>query len=282
MRGFVGKLMYDGYYQTGDPLHHLHDFNAFTEIEVVREGKNLWPQTDWALLAAIRAHYPGAKFILSHRDPVKHASSMRRWSNLGKSRLPGNAVPGLPEGFGRSPGRARTLDRGPCRLLPPGLRRRRRLHGLRRRGRRRAATGSPGSSASSCPGGARPTQTKTTRRARPPDAHYPAYRPAPLRRRGAADPARRQARQARRDGHALQPGARPQEPHPALHGGVRPRPCRPAAPCPRLCPCRRRRSGCSAPSPATSRASSKRRSPRPTCSPPRSSPPCPTAPSSNG
>lgn len=104
MRGFVGKLMYDGYFETGDPLQHLHEFNAFTEIEIVREGKNLWPQTDWALLAAIRARYPGAKFILSHRDPAKHADSMRRWSNLGKSRLPGHAVPGLPEGFGGRPG----------------------------------------------------------------------------------------------------------------------------------------------------------------------------------
>ena len=103
-RGFVGKLMYDGYYGSGDPLQHLHEFNAFTEIEIVREGKNLWPQTDWALLAAIRARYPGAKFILSYRDPVKHAGSMRRWSNLGKTRLPGNAVPGLPEGFGARPG----------------------------------------------------------------------------------------------------------------------------------------------------------------------------------
>lgn len=104
MRGFVGRLMYTGYYKTGDPLHYLHDFDAFTEIEVVREGKNLWPQTDWALLAAIRAHHPGAKFILSWRDPAKHADSMRRWSNLGRTRLPANAVPGLPEGFGAEPG----------------------------------------------------------------------------------------------------------------------------------------------------------------------------------
>ena len=103
-RGFVGRLMYDGYYTTGDPLHHLHEFNAFTEIEIVREGKNCWPQTDWALLAAIRAKYPGAKFILSYRDPAKHAGSMRRWSNLGKTRLPDNAVPGLPAGFGAKQG----------------------------------------------------------------------------------------------------------------------------------------------------------------------------------
>ena len=29
---------------------------------------------------------------------------MRRWSKLGPRRLPMNAVPGLPEGFGRKPG----------------------------------------------------------------------------------------------------------------------------------------------------------------------------------
>ncbi len=103
-RGFVGMLMYRGYYNSGDPLEFLHEFNAFTEIDVVREGKNAWPQCDWALLAAIRVRYPGAKFILSHRDAANHADSMRRWSNLGTRRLPQNAVPGLPEGFGRKPG----------------------------------------------------------------------------------------------------------------------------------------------------------------------------------
>ena len=103
-RGFLGKLMYDGWFETGDPLQYLKEFNAFTEIEVVRDGMNLWPQTDWALISAIRAQYPGTKFILSFRDPAKHADSMRRWSNLGKRRLPQNAVPGLPEGFGWKPG----------------------------------------------------------------------------------------------------------------------------------------------------------------------------------
>jgi len=104
MRGFVGKLMYDGWFKSGDPLQFLTDFNAFTEIDVIREGKNYWPQSDWALLSAIRALYPGTKFVLTHRDPVKHADSMRRWSNLGTFRLPENAVPGLPPGVGRAPG----------------------------------------------------------------------------------------------------------------------------------------------------------------------------------
>ncbi len=104
MRGFVGKLMYQGYYDCGDPLYHFDEFNAFTEISIVRDGKNMWPQTDWALLSAIRARHPGVRFLLSHRDPVKHADSMRRWSNLGTRRLPMKAVPGLPEGFGYKPG----------------------------------------------------------------------------------------------------------------------------------------------------------------------------------
>lgn len=103
-RGFIGQLMYDGWFATGDPLHYLKGFNAFTEIEVVRDGKNLWPQTDWALLSAIRRLYPGTKFLLSYRNPEKHADSMRRWSNLGKRRLPQNAVPGLPVGYGWKPG----------------------------------------------------------------------------------------------------------------------------------------------------------------------------------
>ncbi|PIE06462.1 MAG: sulfotransferase family protein [Rhodobacterales bacterium] len=104
IRGFVGKLMYSGWFETGDPLHYLGEFDAFTEIDVIREGKNLWPQSDWALLAAIRATYPGARFLLSWREPAAHADSMRRWSNLGRSRLPENAVPGLPAGFGHAPG----------------------------------------------------------------------------------------------------------------------------------------------------------------------------------
>ena len=103
-RGFVGKLMYQGYFQTGDPLALMPDFDAFTEIDIVRNGLNLWPQTDWGLISAIRAHHPGARFLLSHRDPAKLSDSMGRWSNLGLFRLPNAAVPGLPEGFGGSEG----------------------------------------------------------------------------------------------------------------------------------------------------------------------------------
>jgi len=99
-RRFVGKLMYEGYFEDGDPLSKMPDFGAFTEIDIVRNGLNLWPQTDWGLLDAIRKHHPGAKFILTHRDAMSLSDSMGRWSNLGSFRLPNNSVPGMPEGYG--------------------------------------------------------------------------------------------------------------------------------------------------------------------------------------
>ena len=101
-RAFVGKLMYRGYFEQGDPLAMMPEFDAFTEIDIVRDGLNLWPQTDWGLLAAIRKHHKGAKFILTTRDPARHSDSMARWSNLGRRRLPANAIPGLPQGWGKT------------------------------------------------------------------------------------------------------------------------------------------------------------------------------------
>ena len=99
-RRFVGKLMYEGYFEDGDPLARMSGFDAFTEIDIVRNGLNLWPQTDWGLLQAIKDHHPKAKFILTHRDSVLLSDSMGRWSNLGSFRLPNSAIPGMPEGYG--------------------------------------------------------------------------------------------------------------------------------------------------------------------------------------
>ncbi len=101
-RAFVGKLMYRGYFETGDPLAMMDEFDAFTEIDIVRDGLNLWPQTDWGLLSAIRTHHKGAKFILTMRDPAAMSDSMGRWSNLGRTRLPNSSIPGLPEGWGKA------------------------------------------------------------------------------------------------------------------------------------------------------------------------------------
>ncbi|WP_321170038.1 sulfotransferase [Pseudodonghicola flavimaris] len=101
--GFVGDHLYRGYYETGDPLARLAEFDAVTEMSVASHGHSLWPQMDWGLLQAIRTHHPNTKFILSHRDPQALVKSMLGWSNLGSSRLPQQNVPGLPAGYGSSP-----------------------------------------------------------------------------------------------------------------------------------------------------------------------------------
>ncbi|MCA0870305.1 hypothetical protein LCL97_05690 [Seohaeicola saemankumensis] len=106
--GFVGDKLYEGYYQTGDPLHLMPEFDAVTEASVASKGLSLWPQTDWALIDALRRHHPGIKFVLSHRDPADLARSMMGWSNLGRSRLPSQNVPGMPSGYG---GNAEQLQR---------------------------------------------------------------------------------------------------------------------------------------------------------------------------
>lgn len=97
---FVGELIYDGYFETGDPLHYMPDFRGFSEISVLRDGLSLWPQTDFGVIDAIRHHYPNTKFVASWRPAADIAGSMLRWSNLASERLPQNAIPGLPEGYG--------------------------------------------------------------------------------------------------------------------------------------------------------------------------------------
>jgi len=102
LSGFVGDHLYRGYYETGDPLALLEEFDAVTEMSVASHGLSLWPQMDWGLLDAIRRHHPGVKFLLSHREPAALVKSMQGWSNLGKSRLPQQNVPGLPSGYGKT------------------------------------------------------------------------------------------------------------------------------------------------------------------------------------
>lgn len=100
-RQFVGDLLYRGYFQTGDPLALMEEFDAFSEISVFSHGFNLWPQTDWGLIGAIADRHEGARFIYSGRPPDQLVDSMLRWSNLGRRRLPRFPVPGLPEGYGQ-------------------------------------------------------------------------------------------------------------------------------------------------------------------------------------
>lgn len=98
----VGSLVYQSYFDTGDPLAALDEFDAITEMSYVKFNFNAWPQTDWAVLSAIMKHHPGARFLMSFRDPAATAHSMKNWSNLGEKRLPGSSIPGLPRGFGHT------------------------------------------------------------------------------------------------------------------------------------------------------------------------------------
>ena len=43
---FVADLLYQGYFQSGDPAEFFEDFTALTEISCLWEGKSLWPQMD--------------------------------------------------------------------------------------------------------------------------------------------------------------------------------------------------------------------------------------------
>lgn len=102
-RGFVGGLMYRGYFDHGDPLMHFDGTDALTEVSVVRNKRNFWPQCDFGLLQAIRDKHPDTRFLLSMRDPpAAQAGSMMRWSDMGSRRLRVAAIPGLPKEFGAS------------------------------------------------------------------------------------------------------------------------------------------------------------------------------------
>ena len=107
---FVGHLIYEGYYGSGDPLERLHEFDAFGEISVMHDGNPAWPQMDFGVLEAIRHHHPGVRFVASYRDPAALSQSMLNWNNL-VQRIKRNPLPGLPVGYGRDTGqRTRWID----------------------------------------------------------------------------------------------------------------------------------------------------------------------------
>lgn len=97
---YVAELLYQGYYRTGDPAALMPDVTAISEMSMLRGDRSLWPQTDFALIRAIRKHHRGVRFLASRRDAFAMSQSMLGWSNLGTTRLPGAAIPGLPPGFG--------------------------------------------------------------------------------------------------------------------------------------------------------------------------------------
>ncbi|THH38877.1 sulfotransferase family protein [Aliishimia ponticola] len=99
---FVGDLIYEGYFATGDPAARLPGFDAISEMSCLRDGKSLWPQMDFAVIDALRVHHPGLKFVATRRAAWDVSQSMLAWSDLGLDRLPAGAIPGLPPGFGET------------------------------------------------------------------------------------------------------------------------------------------------------------------------------------
>ncbi len=99
---FVAELLYRGIFDHADPSHLLQEFDALTEISLLRGGKSLWPQMDFAVIDGLRKANAGVKFLASNRDSFALSQSMLAWSDLGLARLPEGAVPGLPRGYGET------------------------------------------------------------------------------------------------------------------------------------------------------------------------------------
>ena len=97
---YVGALIYRGFFETGDPLALMPGFQGFAEISCLTSHVSLWPQTDFAVIDAIRRHHPDVRFLASRREARALSDSMLRWNDLGTNRLPNGAIPGLPAGFG--------------------------------------------------------------------------------------------------------------------------------------------------------------------------------------
>lgn len=97
---YVADLLYRGFFETGNPAALLDGFQAVSETSLLRKGRSIWPQTDAALIRALKRENPGLKFLASRRDSFAMSQSMLAWSDLGLARLPAHDVPGLPSGFG--------------------------------------------------------------------------------------------------------------------------------------------------------------------------------------
>jgi hypothetical protein len=97
----IGRLVYDGWFETGDPFAKLTGLDVITQMDICvpKEGLNFWPNLDIALLLAMREAHPRCLFILNARDPARIADSILRWGDLAR-RIARGAQPGLPEGRG--------------------------------------------------------------------------------------------------------------------------------------------------------------------------------------
>ncbi len=97
---FVGRQVYRGYFETGDPFAFLGFYDALGEVSVVNATGCFWPQCDYHVLKAMRLARSSVAYVATWRRAEEVADSMLRWNNLGARRLPQGAIPGLPYGFG--------------------------------------------------------------------------------------------------------------------------------------------------------------------------------------
>ena len=101
----VGKMIYDGWFDEGDPFFHFDDVDAITQMDFCNSPnpgdplQSYWPNLDISLLIAIRKMYPNCKFILNFRSPNATTNSMSRWYNL-QQRIIQSDCTGLPKGRG--------------------------------------------------------------------------------------------------------------------------------------------------------------------------------------
>lgn len=101
----VGDVLYRGYFETGNPLALLDEFDAVAETSYLQPGRSAWPQMDFGLIEAIRSENPGVKFVATQRRAKALSRSMLGWNNM-NTRLERADIPGLPHGYGNT-----TLER---------------------------------------------------------------------------------------------------------------------------------------------------------------------------
>jgi hypothetical protein len=99
----IGKLVYDGWFEKGDPFAYMEGVDAIAQMDFCQPAKklNYWPNLDLALLVGIRARYPDCVMILNTRPAEGIASSIERWGDM-QDRITSEYLPGLPAGRGRT------------------------------------------------------------------------------------------------------------------------------------------------------------------------------------
>ena len=94
---FVGPSIKARYDDGEDPLTDWQGFDAITQADYIDDRVSIWPQMEPEMLAAIRRHHPGCRFLLNYRDPEAVVASVMQWGDL-RYRLSKLGAPGLPPG----------------------------------------------------------------------------------------------------------------------------------------------------------------------------------------